>query len=143
MKSFLSIILFFSSLYVFAQDTLYFLSGDKQVVELCRSEIPEKVGQLAEANTFHGVTVLYRKAIMPAWNEELWTGEEYEYNMRLAAAGCKFGKLDEIVYWYRIHKDQKSLIYKSDDSEMILRRYRFIRDVIQINYVNSHFRIVR
>ncbi len=34
MKSFLSIILFFSSLYVFAQDTLYFHTGDKQVVEL-------------------------------------------------------------------------------------------------------------
>ncbi len=60
MKSFLSIILFFSSLYVFAQDTLYFHSGDKQVVELIAIDkqaglIYYEIGDKKEVRTINSI----------------------------------------------------------------------------------------
>lgn len=60
MKSFLSIILFFSSLYVFAQDTLYFHSGDKQVVELIAIDKQEgliyyEIGDKKEVRTINSI----------------------------------------------------------------------------------------
>lgn len=121
----------------------YMFEGDKKVIERTCSTLPVTVRHLAEANTFHGGTVLYRRAIMPEWREDLWTGEEYEYNLRIAAAGCKFGKLDEIVYWYRVHINQKSLVYKCQESHRILERIRYIRDIIQWDYLSNNSEIVK
>ena len=42
-------------------------------------------------------------------NEERWTGEEYEFNMRLMAQGFKLGYVDAALYRYRRHDKQKSL----------------------------------
>jgi len=129
--------------YDFVCADAYNFEGNKKILDLSCSELPEKVNQLADHNTIHGGTVLYRRAVMPAWDEELWTGEEFEYNLRMASEGCKFGKLDEVVYWYRIHVKQKSLVYKSNDGDKILERIRFIRDKIQYQYLSCHKKIVK
>lgn len=76
---------------------------------------PEKkeptLHQLAVHNHIHGGTVAYRRRCFERerFNETLWTGEEYEFNLRLLAAGYKLGYLDHITYKYRRHDKQKSL----------------------------------
>lgn len=63
-------------------------------------------------NRIHGGTVVYRARCFDnsnVMNEELWTGEEYEFNMRLLKQGFKLGYMDEITYLYRRHSKQKSL----------------------------------
>jgi glycosyltransferase involved in cell wall biosynthesis len=76
-----------------------------------KSWMPETVDELAHGNTFHGGTILYRRSKLPEWNEKMWTGEEAEISLRMAAAGCKFGYIDKEVYWYRAHGQQKSEKY--------------------------------
>lgn len=130
--------------YDFVCADAYNFEGNKKVIELCASEIPATVRHLAECNTFHGGTIMYRREIMPKWDEELWTAEEYEYNLRIAAAGCKFGKLDKVVYWYRSHPKQKSIIYRfGDDGNLAIKRIHYIRDVVANPYSNNNSRIVR
>lgn len=123
-------------------DAYLFEKYPKQM-ELSISTIPRSVRELAEHNTIHGGTILYKRAAFPVWDESHWTAEEYAVSLAMAAAGAKFGKLDEVVYWYRLHHRQKSLVYKSENGEMILKRYRYIRDYIQATYNNNHNKIVR
>ena len=111
-------------------------SGKRVITDKQCSEIPRTVGELARRNTIHGGTILYRREAMPHWNEKFWTAEEFDVTLRMAMAGAKFGKLDAVVYWYRIHAEQKSLVYKSRDGERIKARHRFIRDEIEYVYGN-------
>jgi glycosyltransferase involved in cell wall biosynthesis len=76
--------------------------------DLACSHIPETVADLAFENTFHGGTLLYRKDTMPLFDEDLWTAEEYELSLRMAAAGLRFGYVDKVVFRYRLHDEQKS-----------------------------------
>jgi glycosyltransferase involved in cell wall biosynthesis len=117
--------------------------GKGKELELVQSTIPVMVKDLAEQNTIHGGTILYRKSKMPEWNENHWTGEEYDVTLRMAENGCKFGKLENIVYWYRIHIKQKSLVYMSHDGEMIKKRLNYIQDEIKSGYLRSQNLIVR
>jgi len=71
--------------------------------------------QMLINNRIHGGTVVYRNRCFfndegeNLMNEELWTGEEYEFNMRLMAQGFKLGYVDAALYRYRRHDKQKSL----------------------------------
>lgn len=129
--------------YDFVCADAYNFENDKQILDLVQSVIPATVANLAERNTIHGGTILYRRDALPEFNEDYWTGEEYDITLRMASQGCKFGKLNKVVFWYRCHARQKSLVYKSENGEMIKRRFRFIRDTISATYANNHFRIVR
>lgn len=98
------------------------------------SDIPETVSDFATENTIHGGTILYRKYAMPAWDETMHTAEEYELNLRMAAAGCKFGYIPKVTYRYRLHGEQKSISgNKFSRSEYITH--------IQGRFINNHNRI--
>ena len=67
--------------------------------------------QMITVNRLHGGTVAYRAECFKnnRFNEKLWTGEEYEFNMRLLSQGYKIGYLPSVTYIYRRHHKQKSL----------------------------------
>jgi glycosyltransferase involved in cell wall biosynthesis len=94
--------------------------------DLFQSFIPETVSKLAEENTFHGGTLLYRKEAMPLFDEDMWTAEEYEHTLRMAAMGLRFGYTDKIVYRYRLHGEQKSGVYwEGDRRSKEKRKFRY------------------
>lgn len=114
----------------------YTFDGDKSVIDIYRSTIPDFVRDLADLNTIHGGTILYRKSVMPKWNV-YWTAEEYAVSLKMASDGAKFAKVDEVVYWYRSHPNQKSIIYKYSSSDIAVKRLHFIRDVIKKPYFDN------
>jgi glycosyltransferase involved in cell wall biosynthesis len=74
--------------------------------------------QLAKHNHIHGGTVWYRRETITAnkFNEDLWTGEEYELHLRMLTNGCKLGYVNEIMFYYRLHQMQKSIGQHSVES---------------------------
>lgn len=74
--------------------------------------VPEPtLQQMVHHNKLHGGTVAYRASVFKEerFDPDLWTGEEYEFNMRLLQKGFKIGYLPSITYVYRRHSRQKSL----------------------------------
>jgi glycosyltransferase involved in cell wall biosynthesis len=71
---------------------------------------PTTAHELASKNYLHGGTVVYRSKCFEAqpWDVDAWTGEEYEYNIRLLANGFKLGYNNAKTYRYRKHPNQKS-----------------------------------
>lgn len=66
---------------------------------------------LLKHNVIHGGSVTYRLRCFDlfTFNPKLWTGEEYDFNLKLLSHGYKLGYLDEMTYQYRRHPLQKSL----------------------------------
>lgn len=86
-------------------------------------------------NIIHGGTVLYRRDCFyrfGGFDETLWCGEEYEFNMRLLSKGCKLNYCDSFLQRYRRHKKQKSLGNTASD-------YQAKRQ-IEINKIKNSFR---
>ena len=106
------------------------------------SEIPETVSDLAVENTLHGGTILYRRATFLPFDERMWTAEEYDHSMRMAAAGLRFGYTDRVVYRYRLHGGQKSGFYWQSSKDKKQARYNYIMS-IQDRYFNNHSKICR
>jgi hypothetical protein len=96
------------SLDLVCANSLNFDSYTGKVIATVKSSIPKTIADLAYENTIHGGTILYRKSVMGKWSETIETGEEYELSLRMAAAGCKFGYTDHLVYKYRIWSQNKS-----------------------------------
>lgn len=70
------------------------------------------VMRMVHSNVFHGGTMFYRADVFQRFgmfNESLWTGEEYDFNLMLLSKGAKVGYCDEVLFRYRRHKAQKSL----------------------------------
>lgn len=70
------------------------------------------LANMVKHNYIHGGTVMYRKEVFDEvgmFNESLWTGEEYEFNLRLLSVGKKCKYVDEVLYYYRRHNAQKSV----------------------------------
>jgi glycosyltransferase involved in cell wall biosynthesis len=70
------------------------------------------VMRMVHSNVFHGGTMFYRADVFKRFgmfNESLWTGEEYDFNLMILSKGAKVGYCDEILFRYRRHKAQKSL----------------------------------
>ena len=68
--------------------------------------------QLLTTNYFHGGAMMYTREIFKKignYNESLWTGEEYEFHLRALFFGCKVGYVDNNLYYYRRHINQKSI----------------------------------
>lgn len=110
------------------------------------SIIPANVSQLALSNTIHGGSTLYRKSSLikaGLLDENLWTGEEFELHLRMAAAGYSFGYTGFVTYFYRIHNNQKSMQGGWVSSEDYLKRKKYIHHNIVLNYsqVNSFVNI--
>ena len=104
-------------------------------IETYVSTLPHTVSQLAESNTIHGGTVLYRADALRAvggFDESLRYAEEFDLHLRLAAAGYRFGWLDMPTYVYRMHSHQKSMQGGYTDGEVYLQRKReILRTVVQ------------
>lgn len=92
--------------------------------------------QMLDVNTIHGGTTLYKKSILfdiGGYDESLETAEEYDLHLKLLSHGYDFyhGYLDETVYRYRLHQDNKSMSMgsvlkaqrKSDIEKYIKTRY--------------------
>ena len=104
-------------------------------LETYTSTLPHTVGQLAEDNSIHGGTVLYRTDALRAvggFNESLRYAEEFDLHLSLAAAGYRFGWLDMPTYGYRMQSHQKSMQGGFTDGDAYLQRKReILRTVVQ------------
>lgn len=72
--------------------------------------------QMLINNELHGGTLMYRREVFMKYggfSEKLWTGEEYEFNLRIMSGGVKLAYCDAVLYRYRRHHLQKSLGNKS------------------------------
>ena len=109
--------------------------------ELYKSVIPQTISMLAEQNTIHGGTTMYKKQSIVdinLFNESLWTGEEFDLMLRMADNGYKFGYINKEVFYYRIWDGMKSMQAAIYSGEEYLKRKRYIRDVIRMKYLNNH-----
>ena len=71
-------------------------------------------------NVVHGGATLYRTDLLReigGMDETLWTGEEYDMNMKLMSMGKMPAYIDKVVNFYRDHNQQKSktLRWKNPD----------------------------
>lgn len=62
-------------------------------------------------NGIMGGTMLYKREVFDKfkWDELLWTGGEYDFNLKLLFNGLRLGFCNDVVYKYRRHSLQKSL----------------------------------
>ena len=70
-------------------------------------------------NCIHGGTLMYRRDVFERFgyfDEELWTGEEYDFNMMIMSKGAKLGYCGGALYVYRRHDQQKSLGKKANQA---------------------------
>jgi glycosyltransferase involved in cell wall biosynthesis len=102
--------------------------------EVHQSVLPKTVSDMAYENLIHGGTCLYRRAKMPLYDEKMWTAEEYDIHFRMALAGCKFGYVPKVVYYYRIHDQQKSSHYWTSDPITGDLRREFVQN-LQFKYM--------
>ena len=71
-----------------------------------------RLNHLITHNYIHGGTLMYRSEVFDKvglFNPSLWTGEEYEFNLRCLSEGLKIGYVDRVLYYYRYHSRQKSI----------------------------------
>jgi GT2 family glycosyltransferase len=81
-------------------------------------------------NSIHGGTLLYDRVVFERYglfNESLWTGEEYEFNLRILSKGAKIGYCNKMLYLYRRHVGQKSI--GNMDPEYQAKRKDAIEDI--------------
>ncbi len=74
-------------------------------------------------NQIAGGTTMYRTSVLReigGYDENLWTGEEYELHLRLLSKGYTVIYLPKVVHRYRLHKLNKS--YDMPSKEKIIRR---------------------
>jgi len=106
------------------------------VIDIFMSYIPRDVRTLALDNTLHGATMLYRRELLYL-NETLNFGEEFDYHLRMADLGYKFGLCKSFVYKYRLHDNQKSMQGGFTDGQIYIKRKREIRSTIVERYENN------
>jgi len=119
----------------FAHSNAYGINSTGQILnESIPPKTPKTADELARRNTVHGGTVIYRRECFERckWDPDLWTGEEYEYNMRLLSEGFNLGYFDKFTYMYRRHPNQKSARTPRNTA----RRKRAI-DIIKRKYRNE------
>lgn len=79
------------------------------------------IDDLLHVNTIHGGTCVWKTSCVReigGMNENLWTAEEYEFNLRFIR---EFGApihIDENLYKYRLHDNQKSVGKHTDTYKM-------------------------
>jgi len=67
---------------------------------------------LLNHNHIHGGSLMYRRRVFYLYGNfdtSLWTGEEYEFNLRILSQGARIGYCKNVLYHYRHHPLQKSI----------------------------------
>ncbi len=84
--------------------------------------------------TIHAETVVYRRRCFNKrlFDESLWTGEEYDFNLWLLANDYKIGYLNSITCRYRRHAKQKSLGNKEKEYQ---DKRQVVKDQIKQRYI--------
>jgi glycosyltransferase involved in cell wall biosynthesis len=79
--------------------------------EITEYKPPILIPKVTDKYCIHGGTVTYRTRCFEhrLFDETLWTGEEYDFNLYLLKNGYKIGYLDSFTYKYRHHELQKSI----------------------------------
>lgn len=76
------------------------------------------LNDLIKRNEIHGGTVMYKTELLQAFDkpfdEGLTCAEEYDLNMKLLKDGATIDYVNAFVYFYRRHKQQKSLGVNAD-----------------------------
>ena len=79
------------------------------------------LNDLIKRNEIHGGTVMYKTELLQAFekpfDEELTCAEEYDLNMKLLKEGATIDYVNAFVYFYRRHKQQKSLGINADQTK--------------------------
>lgn len=107
---------------------------DNSIVKSFEPEVKQlDLRSMLDRNHIHGGTLMYKSEVLKSnlFNESLWTGEEYELNLRLLKKGFKFNYCDSYMTYNRLHEGQKSignkdLDYQRKRSAEILRIKRSI-----------------
>ena len=104
------------SLLGFTDDSIDFINGKSNIFGAKKGIFTPDIKQptlqqMLVQNRFNGGTVMYRARVFEKhkYDETLWTGEEYDFNLKLLSEGYKVGYSDNILYNYRRHSEQKSL----------------------------------
>ena len=88
------------------------------------------LNDLKRRNYFHGGTVCYHARVFDKYglfDESLWTGEEYDFNLKLVHSGAQVGYINSFTYFYRRHELQKSL--GNTDIEYQAQRKQAIEEI--------------
>lgn len=91
------------------------------------------LADMVQHNHIHGGTVSYHQRCFEngGFDTELWTCEEYDFNMRLLSEGKKLGYIDNFSYLYRRHEKQKSIGNTSSEYQ---KRRSVVRASVQNKY---------
>lgn len=88
----------------------FFTSGKRSIQRPIRRHFEWR--ELKRRNYIHGGTLMYRADVFDKYgmfDESLWTGEEYDFNLRIMHQGARIGYVNSTLYLYRRHDMQKSL----------------------------------
>jgi glycosyltransferase involved in cell wall biosynthesis len=86
--------------------------------------------ELKTRNYIHGGTLMYRSGVFEKYglfDESLWTGEEYDFNLKIMHQGARLGYVNSTLYLYRRHEMQKSI--GNMDSEYQAKRQLQIQEI--------------
>lgn len=75
-----------------------------------KGRVPDFEGMLTK-NHVYGGTTMYRAEVLRkvgGYDENLWTGEEYDLHLRLLKAGYRVNYIPKVVHVYRLHEFNKS-----------------------------------
>jgi glycosyltransferase involved in cell wall biosynthesis len=84
--------------------------GNPANVHIPRIKTPT-LKDLVKKNHIHGGSTMYLRQAhidVGGWDEEIQTGEEFEFHLRLLSKGKKIAYIDRVVFYYRIHSKGKS-----------------------------------
>jgi glycosyltransferase involved in cell wall biosynthesis len=96
------------------------------------------VKDLIKNNYIHGGTCWYKSHVIKEnrFDESLWTAEEYEYHLRLLSKSYEIGFIDEVIFKYRLHQNQKSI--GNLDKEYQAKRNN-VKQLIKNKYVVKNY----
>lgn len=88
------------------------------------------LADMAKRNELHGGSVVYHARCFEndnLFDQSLWTGEEYEFNMRLLKQRRRLGYINAFTYLYRRHEKQKSVGLHGAEYQQ--RRFHAINEI--------------
>lgn len=91
---------------------------------------------LIENNVLHGGSLMYHKRVFEKYglfDEDLWTAEEFEFNLRILSQGAKIGYCNNVLYRYRRHESQKSIATGALDTKYQIKRIE-VKEAIKNKY---------
>ena len=109
------------------------LFGERDM--LVKSQLPRNYRVLAEENSIHGGTVMYRRQVLievGGMDTKLSNAEEYELHLRLLKRGYRLGYVDKLVHMNRYHADNKS---RPIDRGVMAHR------IAQLDYIKSQYKV--